>query len=652
MSLKKLSAKSSVFAVFRTQLYSMRMVLLLFGVILLVLPSAVTASYATDWMQWHSADSESIIWYIQHILVLYGMVPILGLALVLTIGEFGYLHKRQKLDYFHALPVRRADLYLGRALAALASIFGGALIVALGQTVLLRVQFAEIPEVVYSVIWFDFLMMVFSGFATYLFMVLIAVLTATLWEMLFSLLAVTAAYPVTVFLTGRIVYESIPIASFGGSIVNATLFSPLLNGVCVMMGYDYNNGPWIVQLLAVFLLQIAVCGALSFLFFCKRRSELAENSAAATRFKLVVRFLAAVCGAFLCSFALLRITNAYIAYLIGSVLGAAAAWVIMELLYTHSLRALIDKRRVLKSAAPILTGFAVFAVINVLIAFGFIGVTQLPPPEQINAVAVNGTRNEMQADGSITYSEISGGEHVQFLYTEEGGAYVQMGSFDEKLVQDGYALAQALLENQRKLYYPYHPANRSTADSYDDSMTRFYFYLEFFTENGVIPISFSDWDKNGDCEAIYAKALEIARTPEYIASSAELQMFDILDSITYWDYEKGGRNTKLSLRDIPDREVLIERLKDAYRKDLASGGGSTGSANREYELRADGTQAITLQGGVLDSYYPAEGLQCWLEPVEPGEGLGVVQSGVSFYIAPESYPNTAAIFDALFADQS
>lgn len=147
MTSKKSYAKSPLLAVFRTQLYSQRMLLILFGVVLALVPMTVGFILLNPSNITYLYDYDGIDYYIaaqhQH-MTICGLIPLLCFALALAVGEFGYLNQRRKLDFYHAIPVRRSDMFLGRALLASVSLVLGVLLVVLGQILIVNVQFVTI----------------------------------------------------------------------------------------------------------------------------------------------------------------------------------------------------------------------------------------------------------------------------------------------------------------------------------------------------------------------------------------------------------------------------------------------------------------------------------------------------------------------------
>jgi len=676
MTLKKSCSKSVLWSVFKTQLVQMRLLLVLFGLLILIVPNLATLAEYTN-RYWTQTEPEYVMSYLLGSVGICGYAPMVGLALGMSVMNFGHLHKRKNLDYFHALPVRRSTHFFGRALAALAVLMGAAAVIGLGQTLSLGVTLGfQMPEV-YGYIWYICTMIVLPAYASYLFTSLMIILTATLWESIFSFLAVSAVHPVVMAFTTAIVERAVPVSRFYLEWENATVFSPVLYGIGAVAMLDADT-EWQAVLLTYLLtlLQILVCGALAWYFFKKRKSEQAE-SGGATKFKLVVRFCTAVCASTLLGLALLYITENYAGYIAGSLLGLAIAWLVLELLYSRTLR------RAMKCLVPNLIGYAVFVGINLLVAFGMVGVPRLPDLAQINAVSVD-YNQDVWVDPEHVHSEhfSSVGEYV---YTDQNARRVEMASFAEADVQAGYDLAKAILKNQEELYFPYLPAEwggyRESVPS--DLPDHCYVHVALYLDGEALQLSYDDFSTRGRMEEMYSLAKTVAASPEYRESNPSLAMMENLSYVMYENYAKYDSRLQYTLENVVDREAFIRELQAAYLEDLYSSrtyeeeylydgkyAAETEPIPAEneghYVLCFDSTDplryfdpetAITLRGGIIDNFYPAAGLQCWLTPQYTEEDMeyrdDYTDRGVAeIYLYRGDYPNACAVLDQLRIEET
>ena len=513
MTSKRLSSKR-IFAVCKTQLYQMRLLLVLFGLVLAILPTLVTMAEFTDryWNQYTLLDVKKIV---MGVIFVGGFSPMFGLAMGMAVCQFGYLHKKQKLDYFHAVPVLRTEHFFGRVLAAAVALLGAALLVALGQIFSVSVTLGFGGEGLLPYILWRCLWIILPALAAYLFTTLIIVLTATLWETVFSLLAVSALSLAVMLFTEGLITVSLPVNNvlFRWDLVS--LFSPLMYSIYYVAElYTITLHSAYVPVVLVEVLHILLCGGLALWAFCRRRSELAESNTP-TRFKLLVRFSAAFCSAAFFSLVFLWITKSYAVYWLGGVFGIALAWIVMELLYARSLR---------KAAKSLLVngcGFAVFAAINVLVLFGWLGVPSIPGEDDVYAVSVlYGKEDVDPVTGDSFYESFNGNyEHV-FVPTAEGVKQrsVTVGTWDPEQIKAGIDLAALMLENQKERFFPYIPRffdgytleNTYTKEDAADHLISYDVTVQLYMDGRMRSMSYSDMEGFGKIEEMFDRAKTIA----------------------------------------------------------------------------------------------------------------------------------------------
>ena len=636
MTSNKSYTNAPLLAVFRTQLYSQRMLLILFGVVLALVPMAAGFILLNPSDITHSYDyrinlANHYVAAQRQLMTICGLIPLLCFALALAVGEFGYLNHRRKLDFYHAIPVRRSEMFLGRALLASAALVLGVLLVVLGQLLIVNVQIVAVSvggdrlEQVYAAIWKNGVFMVFSVLAAYFFAVLVVVAAKNLWEAAFYLLLLSVAYPLSAVITIRIVQSSMMFYRLSGEPVMLTLFSPFATGFVTLFSSMWTALP--VWVLPVLLLQAAVCGALGFWAFCRRPSERAESGASKS-FRWVVRFCASAAGAFVGSYGLLYFLDTYPAFLLGSVLGAAAAWAILELLYARSLRGL------LKTLSAGAAGFAAFAAVNVLIAFGLIGGVTPPSINQVDAVSLHG-RVGSYSDTQREFPRVHG--YLNFS-DENGSHYAQTASFDTETVEETYALLEDMMAYQHEAYFPYHPSGR--AGVYER-----YWYNADTSCSVSVTLYMAGTEQrftledlaNERTEALCRRAEEIVCTPQYAENNPDLARFDVLERI---EGVVDGKRVQV----VPT-DAETERLREAYKMDaltVADSSADTSDPEDELYLYFDAEKEITLQGGIVDSHYPGEGRKGTLAV----EGY---KEDSAFIIMPSTNPNTAAAIEEICA---
>jgi len=678
MTLKKLSSKR-VFAVCRTQLYQMRLLFILFGLVLALVPSLYTLGELTN-RYWDLEEMRHMQNLIVGTIGIAGFAPMFGLGMGMAVQQFGYLHKRQKLDYFHAIPVLRAEHFLGRVLAAFVSLTAASVLVALGQIFAVGVAVGFTGhELVPFILWRCF-WIVMPAFSAYLFTVLMIVLTATLWESVFSLVAVSALSPAVFLFASALITTSIPIHGVVEPWDILSVFSPLIFSVyyvvelCVME----SHGAFVLVAL-IGLVHVLLCGGLSMWTFCRRRSEFAESNMP-SRFKLVVRFSAIFCAAVLGSLVFLWITENYVAYWIGAVIGVVIGWLIMEILYTRSVR------KAMRALWINGLSFSLFILINVLVLTGMIGIPSIPKAAEVQAVSVQYGKEFMNADMSMTYQNFNGNSEI--VYTDEGQRHVAMATWEAEQIDAGVALAKAMLENQKDLYFPYTPSYMDgysrydvTYDMYDakDRDVSYDVMLQLYVDGKVQGLSYGDMGGRGRIEELYDRARAISETEEYRMSNPSLVMMNELERVQYTNYEKSDEPEVFFMSDLENPEDFIRRLKEAYLADMYSqtkgmeyefyekyGGEAIENTtveveaiptamSDEYTLYLDPAAKIVLEGGILDSMYPAAGLECRLSPeytkaFDRSANYWTDSTAIYFYRA--EFPLTCAVLDELRAGET
>lgn len=665
MTSKKLSSKR-IFAVCKTQLYQMRLLLILFGLVFAVIPTLYTAGELSNWYE-NQYDLRYIKQFVMGVLEIGGFIPMFGLGMAMAVMQFGYLHKRQKLDYFHAIPVLRSEHFLGRVTAALIALVSASALIVLGQFFAILVSFGITGDGLLQYIFWRCFWIVLPAFSAYLFTVLMIVLTATLWETVFSLLIISALSPAIVLFTYVLITSSIPMHAYFDMWDAIAPFSPLIFSIYFVSELASLENHLLFTGMIVFgVLHVLLCGGLAMLFFCKRRSEMAESNMP-TRFKLLVRFSASFCASAFGSVVLLWITEDYTVYWIGAVIGLLAAWLIMELLYTRSVR------KAMRALWVNLLGFAVFITINVLVMFGIIGLPEIPEAEDVYAVSVVYGKGTLTADGAGSYKSFSG--RSESVFTEEGRRYVSSGTWNEKDINAGVDLAKVMLENQKELYFPYIPRHWGGYSPYGvtysfedeaDEMISYDVTLQLYANGRAQSLSYGDVDGRGRISELYDRAKAISESEEYRMSDPALTMMENLDYVHYMNYSRSETAEIYEMRDVEDADAFIERLQAAYQEDVydnvwredaeilekyaASTEPVPTEIADEYILYMDMTRPITLRGGILDSNYPAEGLECWLSAeyvpgAEPNEYTAATREAI--YLTRVDHPRACAILDEL-----
>lgn len=655
MTLKTSSAKSGFLSVFFTQLKALRVAAALW------LPALFLMAAASPYAQYGRAygqpqmPPEQFMFNLSELLM-FGVVFLLGLALTLAVLSFGYLHRKQAVDYYHALPVKRADMYLGRVLAAALLLFLGVAACCLGLTLGFLMIGVSAPQL-FAMVWLLLPLIYFPLLASYFFIVLVLVLTGTLWEAFFSLAVLSAVFPVAVTAAGITIIRSLAArAPFYDIWVAAG--SPFIFAAQIAPRYGTLPFAEMLPVILYSILLLAAFSALGFVFFRRRRSELAQNSLAPTGFKRVIRALTCTAAFFAGGLLGLEMADAYAGYLIGAVVGAVLAYLVLELILMRSLKHLMKNAAMLGAAA------AAFVVFNVALAFGFIGMPSVPAVSEINAarVSVCGSEVVLGTDGAgnpYGHRLSWGGNPVRAdsTYFDESGATSYgwaSASFDAGHIERTRALTADILEEQRRLYFPYHPRSRKDlayAEQWNTGGEDYTVGVSFYDTSGEERyVSFSAPRNSAESETLIQSALPLARVSDELERDRIVDTLKVAKSINQNSYEK-GRIDMLDMEKLPDRELWAERIGDALLADWSSmepiESDGKGAHERVYEVTVYGKGSLTLSGGILNNQYPAEGATVVFGRDDEWAGKLALCTAINL----DSYgmPETTAVFEAMFA---
>ena len=181
---------------------------------------------------------------------------------------------------------------------------------------------------------------------------------------------------------------------------------------------------------------------------------------------------------------------------------------------------------------------------------------------------------------------------------------------------------------------------------------------------------------------LFEQAKAIGSAPDYVQSNPSLPIMELLDHVVYTNYTQAEVEQTYTLENIADTEDFIARLQAAYIEDMYSPNletYETGEVYTEYsdasgemvttesveavpiEVTEDNytlffkvTEPVVLRGGIIDNFYPAEGLKCWLLPHFTPDYTGEMPNaetlskmGTNMYFYRADYPKTCAVLDEL-----
>ncbi|MBW7572517.1 hypothetical protein [Caproiciproducens faecalis] len=310
-------------------------------------------------------------------------------VLVISVSLFGYMHQKRSVDTFHALPVGRTPMILGRLLAGLTTLYAPVLL----NFMIVFFVGASYPVLLqncWTAVLSYLLWLMLICLATLCLSAFMAVCTGMTTDMILSLLGVNAAYPLLIFLGDRFASSLLPGLNTGlnSNSLFLTALSPFSAAFMpyILSGSQYQGGSSPVSTgfyvwWTVFTL-ILLAGTV--ILYQKRKSECAESSFAFSLPKNAIRFMiTAVVGL---GFGLLlqSETENLSNFFIGLIAGSLAAHIVTEAIYSRGFKQL--------KKSFVGYGFfaAVFLAAYAVLATGFFGYdTRIPSADSVTSITVN-----------------------------------------------------------------------------------------------------------------------------------------------------------------------------------------------------------------------------------------------------------------------
>lgn len=407
---------------------------------------------------WAAADSAQMLEILENCFGLDQRLDIglaLGFGVIAALGAFGYVHSREKLDFYHSLPVRRERLFavhltasaqtyiLTYGLALAAGLLIGAVYHAFSWQVILEAGITLLRNFLFFGCSYG--MALVAIMLTGKFLTTISAMAVFLGY--FPLLFIVIGYFVDSFLTTCMNTEWLWVSNSRSTFRSTSPWAfCMLWGQGAEVGRQGQTGSWpsvtgICQLIAILVLLLAF----ALLLYRHRRSEAAGNALAFSRLEGVVKILIAIPVAL--------VAAVFIHSMLPSVLWEAAAIVLfgvlsclfMEFIYRWDIRQSLMHRWHIVVAV----GF------SLVIFFGFrfdvLGYnTYLPAQEEVASMAV---RN-LYTYWSYPVEKGTSGKNDEQLYLD----YLESTRVDLL-----YPLAQDGVENERI-------KRRNQTDGLDDTV--------------------------------------------------------------------------------------------------------------------------------------------------------------------------------------
>lgn len=309
-------------------------------------------------------------------------------VLVISVSLFGYMHQKRSVDLFHALPVGRTPMILGRLLASLTALYAPillnfALVFIVGAAYPVQLQLCWVTVFSY-LLWLMLICAAALCLSSFM-----AVCTGTTTDMILSLLGINAAYPLLIFLGDRFASSLLPGLNTGLT-ANSLILTAVSPYMAAFMPYIVSGNRTDSGVLAVdtgfyvwWILFTLVLLAGTVLLYQKRRSECAESSFAFSLPKNVIRFMITAVTGLGLGLLLQSGTESSGNFFIGLIAGSLAAHIVTETIYSRGFKQL--KR----SFVGYGVFMAVFVVTYAFLATGALGYdTRVPLAEDVASVTI------------------------------------------------------------------------------------------------------------------------------------------------------------------------------------------------------------------------------------------------------------------------
>ncbi len=328
-----------------------------------------------------------------------------GFALCFCGKAFSYMHARRSVDLYHAVPVRRTPMLMGKYIAILVRMLAPlTLSTALCHVLVAVNQIALAP----SYFWMRFVDMALLTAACVTFVMLFMVVSGTLPSAFLTMVCVTIGWPVLMNVADITMSRFLPgYVSVMADELN-TLFSPFFGLMkelqysflsVLFVGYDddfmlpepeMSLSPWLLWWVALTVVMLA----LAIFYYNRRKSETAENYFSFPVIRGIVRGLMAIVVGLETGLVLGDMLDSNAAYLAGVLAGAAAAHIFYQFVLTHSFRGFWKTIPAFGLSVVVAGGF-----LGALYTGGLGYVTRVPDAAEVEKVEFN--LPSLNADGGM-----------------------------------------------------------------------------------------------------------------------------------------------------------------------------------------------------------------------------------------------------------
>lgn len=381
--------------------------------------------------------SQSFTNYLHTVVPAFAMSLLLLFAVVFCIRLFGYMQHRRSVDLFHAFPVGRVPMLLGRWCAGITAMFLP-ILVNFGILELIAASWHIVPQndrtARPAVLMLWILLMTAAAFTFCMFM---AVCSGSILDTILSVLGVNVGYPIFLWGVIYLMESTLPGLSLStqDNFGLMTLFAPFVAAYLPFFSVQAWLAPWWLFLTAVMLVGTV-------LLYQRRKSEAAEDQFAIPIPKVIIRFLLTAVGGIGLGLLIAYLNASIGGFLIGVLLGSAIVHVVVEAIYSRGFQHLK------KSAVWYVIFVGAFAVFYGVIATGCFGYdTRIPNAADVESISV-------KADINYTQN--------QYVNTEQGKQiYLNPTLKNPENIRTVVEVHKNLLKMCRAQGYPYFPQKMS-----------------------------------------------------------------------------------------------------------------------------------------------------------------------------------------------
>lgn len=501
------------------------------------------------------------------VIIPLAVVPLsLLLGVILVVNLFGYLQKKRSVDLYHAMPVGRTPLFLGRYFCGLTVLYLPLFLTFIILYVMEMAYGVQIPEPGTTLLIVRLLNVLLAATAAFTFTTFMTICSGTMFDAIISVVVVSVTYPLMVTVGGMAFSMIIPGMS-NYSLIDPTFdtafspyiaaFIPSFNGVSMLPYYIW----WIFLTLALF--------AASILLYRQRKSECAESNFAFPIPKTIIRFVATFAAA-ICT-GMIFITmfqNSTFNFLLGAVIGSLCTHIIAEAVYSRGFKGM-------KKSFLYYGVFAVvFAACYGIAVTGFLGYdTKVPNTADVKSVSVE-LPSYLWSSAYADHSGFSiyGSQNNKLLAT------VEPSMQNQESIEKAAALHREIVKRYRERAYPYQISHEGYRN------IRFTYHLK---DGSSLTREYASYDiPGGENDESFGQYLaDIYNLQEYRENANPIFYLeaDAIDSINVYSDYAGSKDLSKILT-TKQAGLLLEALRYDISHYRANPDGTVNTSNLTLDL--------------------------------------------------------------------